>query len=194
MSTIRSIYGDDVAVETGQYPEVFKLTPTNAILVGEVLRDESMYINLEDKYYLSCSESKKTWLLWVSVKGKRSYRLIPLMNKLLAWCNVSEIEPKSATAALLEFTWTNQGSRTCGVIYETSKIRASGLLSMAALKEIKDVSLGIYLKDEIPFEESKQVSGIGLTLKERGIRLREAGPNNPIYKRGWIIGGTRLNH
>lgn len=198
MQTIRSIYGDDVEIEIGQCPETHRLQQTNSILVGEIVRVNSNYMNLEDKYYLGYSESKKFRLLWVSIKCERSAIKNPIMDQLLAWCIANEIEPKSIASAMLEFIWTNQGNRTYGVIYESSEIKAPGLLSLAALQEIKDVALGILIKDVIPFEEPKPAPapgfrrGKGLTLKELGIRIREAGPNNPIYRRGWIVGGTRL--
>ena len=196
MSIIRSIYGDDVEVGTGQCPEAYELLPTDAMLLGRVSREGNTGMDLEDNYYLSFSESKNFRLLWVSVKDLGPEVGMPRMNRLLAWCPATGIEPKSAAAAMLEFIWANQDDSTCGVIYEHSEITAPGLLSVAALQEVKDVALEIYIKDEVPFEEPKPrpkpAPGQRLSLKEMGIRLREAGPNNPIYRRGWIVGGTRL--
>ena len=195
MPVVRSIYGDDVEVGIGEYPETHKRLPCSAILVGEVWRGENMFMDLEDKYYLCFSKSKKYRVLWISVKHMGSNDNISWVHQPLTWCPVAGIEPKSAAAAMLEFIWGNQTDCMYGAIYEDSRITAPGLLSVEALQEIKDVALGIYLKEDTPFQEPKMpespIPGRGLSLHERGLRSREAGPNHPVYRMGWFIGETR---
>jgi len=42
-------------------------------------------------------------------------------------------------------------------------------------------------------EESDEVTTPARkTLKERGLIIGEAGPDHPVYRRGWTIGGTSL--
>jgi hypothetical protein len=95
---------------------------------------------------------------------------------------------------MLEFVWQRGGMFCDGVVEEDSRPTRSGLLSLAALEEIRDIALGIYLKDDTPFIEPSPAPQLPLggmrTIKDSGIRLLECGPNHPIYRGGWVIGGV----
>jgi len=182
MPIIRSIYGDEIDVGSGAYPEAHKRLPYSAIAVAEVWRGENFWMELEDIYYLCYSKSKKFRVLWRSYNDMNDKGDIIRSHQPLTWCPVIGGDPKSAASAMLEFIWS-----AGDMFNDDCKITGGGLLSVAALKEIRDVVFGVVIKDSEPFVEPEDINGKGL-----GIRIRIAGPNNPIYRNGWTVGELRL--
>ncbi|MGE3550049.1 MAG: hypothetical protein AB7I29_09165 [Geobacter sp.] len=194
MPVIRSIFGDDVEVEIGNGPEIHRRMPYKATLVGEVWRGENFYMNLDDIYYLCLSRAERHWVLWLSYKYINERDRIVRIQNPVTWCLRGDTPPASAAAAMLEFVWQRGGMFCDGVVEECSRPTRSGLLSIAALEEIRDIALGIYLKNDKPFTEPSPAPQLPpdamRTNKDSGIRLRECGPNNPVYRGGWVIGGV----
>ncbi len=177
MPVIRSIYGDEIEVGLGACPEVHRRLPRTAVRVCEVRRGENFWMELIDIYYLARSRQGRHWVLWLSCRDPDNRGRIVRRHRPLTWSPVSGVETKSIAAAMLEFIWS-----AGDLSDENLEITGAGLLSEAACREIAEIASGVFLKREEPFVEPDEAGGI---------TLREAGPNHPVYRRGWIFGGRR---